>query len=567
LAQGYYRGTMQHATHVIETPELPRLAERLRPLIERVARVPASVHAKLRTGFLVGALLLLAMAGLSVTVLNHMSERVEELNQAQQRVDLLRQMQYLVTAQSHYRAMALLTHDESNLVSIADAKSQFLADLDQVERDSPPSERGLLGRVRSANERFAASSQRVLELERQGADAEAMQLHLGEEHPISHEIEGAMQGLLQAAMQEATQARAVRDSDQRLLTWLVVGFCLASLATALLLGFVLSWSFLLPLRTIRYGLGRLAGGRFEQPVHVTNRDEFGDLGRDLDATRLELAQLYGTLEDLNAQLRGTNTQLLSQLQAQVVELARSRSLIAEAEERLRREIAEVLHSRVQNRLLLVWYRLEECQELVQRDPAAAERAIGELRQLVDQIREQDVRELSHRLHPSIIRAGLLPALETLVEDVPRPPVHLQADPSVEDLDNPTHAGLPESIRLTAYRVVEEALANVVRHANASRVDVEVGVADARLRVDVRDDGVGFDTRTHRPGLGLGAIAARVERVGGRWSIESSEGSGTRLSVWLPSSVDQVQNGFDAQAALGQEGGAKLAGRPAVGPVV
>jgi signal transduction histidine kinase len=558
---------MQHATYAIETPELPRLAERLRPLIERVARVRASVHTKLRTGFLVGTLLLLAMAGLSVAVLAHMEERVRELDQAQQRVDLLRDMQYLVTAQSHYRAMALLTHDESNLASLSQAKAQFLSDLEVVDRDSPSTQRGLLARVRTANERFAASGQRVLELENQGADEQAMQLHLQEEHPISHEIEGAMTGLLQAAMQDASQARATLESDEHLLMMLVIGFSLASLVTAQVLGFVLSWSFLLPLRSIRHGLGRLAAGRFEEQVQLTNRDEFGELGRDLDATRRELAQLYGELEDLNAQLRGTNSDLLSQLQAQVIELARSRGLIAEAEERLRREIAEVLHSRVQNRLLMVWYRLEECQELVQRDPAAAEREIGDIRDLVDQIREQDVRELSHRLHPSIIRAGLIPALETLVEDFPRPEAHLHTDRRVEEVDNPSHGGLPESIRLTAYRVVEEALANVARHASADRADVALSLVDGSLRVEVRDNGIGFDTRAMRTGLGLGAIAARVERVGGTWSIDSSQGTGTRLTVRLPLSVDQPQNGFHAQAAFSQEGGAKFAGRPAVGPVV
>src|SRR5207248_447774 len=125
--------------------------------------------------------------------------------------------------------------------------------------------------------------------------------------------------------------------------------------------------------------------------------EFGDLGRNLDATRRELAQLYGELETLNAQLRGTNTELLAQLQAQVIELARSRGMITEAEERLRRNIAEVLHSRVQNRLLMVWYRLEDMARLIDDDPAAARAGLDEIRTQVDEIREHDVRELSHRL--------------------------------------------------------------------------------------------------------------------------------------------------------------------------
>jgi signal transduction histidine kinase len=164
-----------------------------------------------------------------------------------------------------------------------------------------------------------------------------------------------------------------------------------------------------------------------------------------------------------------------------------------------------------------------------------------------------VRELSHRLHPSIIRAGLLPALETLAEDMPRPPVTIRDDPAVAALDHPTHNGIPETVRLTAYRVVEEALGNVARHAAASHADVELSIVDNALAIDVRDDGQGFDQRQLRPGLGLGSISAHVGRVGGRWTISSAAGQGTCVSVWLPlereGSVEQPQDGFGTQVAL------------------
>jgi signal transduction histidine kinase len=260
-------------------------------------------------------------------------------------------------------------------------------------------------------------------------------------------------------------------------------------------------------------------------------------------------------------------ELLGQLQEQVIELARSRGLITEAEERLRREIAEVLHSRVQNRLLMVWYRLEECQDLLERNPAEAERLIGQIREQVDEIREHDVRELSHRLHPSIIRAGIAAALDTLVEELPHLPVRLSIDPAVEALDQSIDDPLPDAVRLTAYRVVEEALANVARHAGASRVDVTVGLDDGYLVVEVRDDGRGFDTAASRTGLGLGSIAARVDRIGGAWTVTSRVGEGTLLAVRLPRSVDELQNGFDAEVPLRQERNAETHGGRAVTPIV
>ena len=298
-----------------------------------------------------------------------------------------------------------------------------------------------------------------------------------------------------------------------------------------------SWSFLLPLHRVQRGLARIATGRFDEHVDLSNQDEFGELGRNLNATRLELADMYGQLEGLNLRLRGTNTELLAQLQAQVEELARSRGMITEAEERLRRELAEVLHSRVQNRLLMVWYRLEECQELLERDPVAAARLVAEVRDQLDEIREKDVRELSHRLHPSIIRAGLLPALETLAEEMPRLQVAIVPDAAVEALDHSSHNGISETVRLTAYRVVEEALGNVAKHAQTTRVEVALHVVDGNLAIGVRDEGRGFDPQTLRAGLGLGSIAARVERMRGQWTIKSAVGQGTDLTILLPCSVE------------------------------
>src|SRR5262249_35849738 len=102
-----------------------------------------------------------------------------------------------------------------------------------------------------------------------------------------------------------------------------------------------------------------------------------------------------------AVLAEENARLLGILRAQIEELERSRRLIAAAEERLRRQIAELLHSRVQNRLLLAWYRLEDCRALLEDHPAGA--LLDEVSRQLYQLREHDVREVSHLLHPSIIQ--------------------------------------------------------------------------------------------------------------------------------------------------------------------
>lgn len=537
-------------------PDLPRIAAWLRPLIEAVAAIRASVHAKLLAGFLCVAALLLVLAGVSVLVQRHMADRVSELDLAQQRLDHLRQMQYLITSQSHYRTMALLTHDDGNNDLIGQAKAEFLTHLEAIEQIAPPEERSALARIREANDRFNQSSERVLALYQSHQDQEALGLHLAEEHPISHEIESPVAQLLNQAEQQMELSHAVYASDQQLLTGLLVGFSVLSLVGAVLLGFIFAWSFLLPLRRVGHALAGIAAGHFHERVELANRDEFGVLANNLNATSAQLATMYGQLQSLNAQLRGTNTELLVQLQAQVEELARSRGLITEAEERVRRELAEVLHSRVQSRLLILWYRLEELlkDDLLHGDPDAARAVITDLREQIDNIREQEVRRLSHRLHPSIIRTGLAPALEVLAEEMAPLDVHIEVDPKFATVDGLSGEGVPEVVRLTGYRVVEEALANVVKHAGATHVIVTLRLVTGGLEITICDDGRGVEIPI-QPGLGLGSIAAHVGRVAGSWSISGAAGGGTCLTAVLPCSVQQLQDRLNAQAALWHERGA------------
>ena len=89
-------------------PELPRFSRWLRPVVDAVARKKSGVHRKLLFGFLVGALLLVAMAVLSLIVIRQMDDRMAELNHARVKSGRAQEMLYAVTAQSHYRAMALL---------------------------------------------------------------------------------------------------------------------------------------------------------------------------------------------------------------------------------------------------------------------------------------------------------------------------------------------------------------------------------------------------------------------------------------------------------------------------
>jgi len=213
---------------MVNAEQIP-LGGLLNPLVAAVARTRASVHTKLLAGFLVGALLILAMGVLNLLILARMSDRVAELTRLHEKVDWARRMEYQVTAQSHFRAMALLTRDDSNNDKITSAKRTFLEGLDALERLSPPEQQPIYGRVREANDRFAASGQRALALYQAGNIPDALNVHLSEEHVISHELEDQMRQIQSLVVAEMGDAVAAFDGDRRLLTGTVILFSLAGI--------------------------------------------------------------------------------------------------------------------------------------------------------------------------------------------------------------------------------------------------------------------------------------------------------------------------------------------------
>jgi class 3 adenylate cyclase/CHASE3 domain sensor protein len=318
-------GTMKLGTRG-DGSGLPRFTGILRPLVDGIAGIKASVHTKLLAGFLTGALLLLGMGVLSLVVIERMSQRVSELNRLETKVDLARQMEYEVTGQSHYRAMALLTKDSTNNDKIANAKQQFAANLDSIEKLSSPGDRpraAFFTKVRDHNAQFAASNDKVLGLYQQALAApadqqsallqKALDVHLKEEHPISHLLETDMHELETASVTQMTGARVAFAADKTMLEITVGIFSIASLGLAMLLGFCISWAIIRPVRTVDMALAQIAGGDFDRKVRVRNQDELGALARNLNATSGQLSTLYAELKLLNDKLQQKVEEQIQQL--------------------------------------------------------------------------------------------------------------------------------------------------------------------------------------------------------------------------------------------------------------
>jgi signal transduction histidine kinase len=142
-----------------------------------------------------------------------------------------------------------------------------------------------------------------------------------------------------------------------------------------------------------------------------------------------------------------------------------------------------------------------------------------------------------RLRPSVLdHLGLLPALQQLIDARSDPALKL----SLETVGLPTHARFTPEIETALYRVVQEALTNVTRHASARRVDILLerppdATRGDRLILLIEDDGIGFDPETamRSSRLGLLGMRERIEALGGTLTLESSCGQGTTILVEIP----------------------------------
>jgi signal transduction histidine kinase len=258
-------------------------------------------------------------------------------------------------------------------------------------------------------------------------------------------------------------------------------------------------------------------------MHLASRE-----ATPLTDDEVALAQAIGGLVGValeNAVLRET-------MAAQQDRLRALASGILQVREEEARRIAHTLHDEASQLLASVHIALDD---LANRIPEHTATLRG-VHELLDSV-ETQLRRLSRELRPSILDdLGLSPALEWLARGMAeRTGISITVNAAVERL--------PATVETALYRIAQETLTNAVRHARASRVQIEVGRSEDSVWLSVRDDGQGFDVnptlaRRGDRGLGLIGIRERVDALGGKLIIESERGTGTSLWVTLPIGAGQ-----------------------------
>jgi signal transduction histidine kinase len=225
------------------------------------------------------------------------------------------------------------------------------------------------------------------------------------------------------------------------------------------------------------------------------------------------------------------------LAVQNVAVRESRERMVQAADSTKRAIAEELHGTVQSKLFAVWMQLTQFRESnVETFPDQMDE-LDKIALELDNIREEDIRGISHRLHPSIVRVGAavgLRSLRNFYESMI--PVEFEMNEAAAALEPAGTSVVPDNIRLGVYRIAELAMGNVARHSEATlcKVNWNYDESEQNLVMIVSDDGKGFDAaQLRQTGLGMVNIGDYADAMNATLDIESSPGAGTHLKLTIP----------------------------------
>ncbi|MBE0481216.1 MAG: sensor histidine kinase [Dehalococcoidia bacterium] len=208
--------------------------------------------------------------------------------------------------------------------------------------------------------------------------------------------------------------------------------------------------------------------------------------------------------------------------------------VTEAHEEERTHISRELHDEIGQVLSYLVLQLDHARK---QRPDSVGQAIDEAKTTtIEAIRI--VRDLSQALRPPMLEAGLVPALEELMRK-------FSEKSGINAAFN--DGGIPPltpQMNLALYRITQEALTNVIRHASASEVRINLSSKDGNIVLRIEDNGTGFDTKNQRQTTGLQAMRERASSLGGNLSVQSNPGSGTCISATFPcgkAENDQICN--------------------------
>lgn len=306
------------------------------------------------------------------------------------------------------------------------------------------------------------------------------------------------------------------------LTFILVGAALA---------FMLRSAVMSPLSKLSATAGRLARGDLAARAEVERNDEVGMLARTFNNMAERVEQYAGALEDSKTELEQRVEERTQQVRQMAVVRGQLLESLISAQEEERRRVARELHDEAGQSLSMLMTEIGKAIEALPDGATGTAEELSRSHELAAQTLAE-LRKLIYDLRPEVLdQLGLVPALRSYIKrrlETEKIKLHLNFSGVKQRLS--------PQVEITLFRIIQGAVTNIVRHAEATRVRIEVSTRNSVLTTVIEDNGRGFDAEAafaSPESWGLRGIRERVTIVGGTLSIESSPGGGTRINLQIP----------------------------------
>jgi signal transduction histidine kinase len=360
-----------------------------------------------------------------------------------------------------------------------------------------------------------------------------------------------------APLTEAPWGIAVREPEDKVFApssnlkkkFLILGFI--SVGTALVLALGMSKSIVNPIKLLISATDRIAAGNLREPVTVASRDEISILSKSFDTMRRNLSDSLDKIQKYNAELETRVIERTRELQQSQKRLAILLQKIIRAQEEERRRIARELHDETSQAIAALGMSLEIA-AIAYREGALSPENINECSGKVSQMLEGISRIIQDLRPPVLDDLGLESAVRWLLErHFGEKGINYQLHSSEEFLNLITNGEtvLDDKAMLALFRIIQETIINIYKHARASKVCVSLLYEDSLVKVTVIDDGSGFDVHEVfrdgdmglNTGYGILGLRERVSLLEGDLDIHSKPGEGTCVNIEIPLSSLEVHD--------------------------
>jgi len=320
---------------------------------------------------------------------------------------------------------------------------------------------------------------------------------------------------------------------------------LIAIGTSLLLVVGLSRSIVKPLKALTEAARKIGAGNLSEPIEAAGKDEVGTLAQNFDRMRVKLAESHENIQRQNLELEQRVLKRTKDLAESREKLSVLLRRVITAEEEERKRIARELHDDTSQSLNAILMSLDAFQQSWEKNRDAPQK-LKRLRELCV-LSLQGLHTIIKDLRPPILDdLGFDSAVRWILErHLGGKGIHysLDIEGSCEQVEKPPERVLDCSqMELLLFRVIQEAMINIVKHADAKNVLVFLRFRSSYVEIEIEDDGKGFDvqnvsrsvTSGNRPGgFGILGMQERVALMDGKMTLCSQPGRGTQLTVYVP----------------------------------